>query len=265
MKNIAIFAAFAAFACCFAAEISKEPYRTYDEAVKDILPPCQSGAATHWLTYSKTRGGRISGQSVRILTSGGYWRVSSRTLWSKNRVGTVIALPCGDFIDEGSFKYFANDDSGVMKVMRGKKVGVKVLVSYPNARKPPTETTCHQMVKNLIESGAQIPSSEGRPCRIVGVKRTAMARYGASSVKVDYGDSTNGVVHLVLRDCRPERANKQYIPAVSEGAVADLKSGKIITAEHKRNTGYSSEEIKSMMEQPAKRKNDCPRPPYRTL
>ncbi|MBR1870954.1 MAG: hypothetical protein IJ802_03935 [Kiritimatiellae bacterium] len=219
----------------FAQSASDTDYTTYQEAVIHIAPPYQANAKTHWLNYSKGRGGRMMARSETIaIYNDGSWEVIDSTTYSRNYVGTIFALPCGE--EWNVVNTFTYKDTG--KVTRtGMEIEVPIMISYPNVTKPPQEHVCQQTVKNLCESGMQIPQSDGTPCRIMPVKEAARKRFGAIAARAFYDKSSDGIVRILLQDCRKERENENMYPATSVASAQSTRKNATTTV-HERNKGY---------------------------
>lgn len=156
-----------------------------------------SRASSYSFSATETRWhDRCSGQYVYSDWS---W-VESATLVG----GTIVALPTEDFHEEESFTYI---DSGSRMVVTGKFVTVTVGIYSPG--KEPSGAAKMRTVKNLCESGMNVPAGKDFPAgRIVALKDAAKMRFGASAVDVYYNDHASSKVGFLLFKCDSKKARQ---------------------------------------------------------
>ena len=172
--------------------------------------------------------------------------------YSFNTVGTVLALPLGDFAEMESFDVNAKTAGGEVKKGLSKKIAVNVHISYPSATKPPPEFACQRVVENLVTSGMNIPHSMGKPCRLMPLRQTAMMRYGAKRCYPDYSMSARGTVIFLLEDCDPKRAKPYIVPAIAMGKSGSARAVQedgvnLETRKNEINDGYTADELRELI------------------
>jgi len=232
----------------------RKSYDTYESCRKAVvIPRPPTTGTTSWLTYSSARGaGRFTQYGLWIYCHDGYLFAHYTPTYSCNTVGTVLALPLGDFAEMESYDVNVKDKTGKPKKGLTKKIAVNVHISYPSATKPPPEFACQRMVENLVTSGMNIPNTMGKPCRLMPLRQTAMLRYGAKRCYPDYSMSAQGTVILLLEDCDPKRAKPYIVPAIAVGKAGSARTVaedgvRLEERKNEINDGYTADELRDLI------------------
>lgn len=181
-------------------------------------------SSDEWSRYSVSRSADVwFSSSRREFDMDGNVISSSNFLGTSHHAGTLMALPVGDFVEEGEFYY---GGSGERAKTKGMIVSVKVQLSNGNGSI--SSSAAKRVVENLITSGMTLPKSiMKKPCPIMSLKAALKARFGAKNVKAKQC-SNKGKIYFMLVDCNDNRADSTYLPATPKGAS---KSERIAFAE----------------------------------
>jgi len=228
-------------------QMSYEGYEACRKKV--IIPKPPTAGTTSWLTYSSARGaGRFALYGLWVYNCDGRLFVHYTPTYQFNTVGSILALPLGDFAEMATYDINTKDVNGKPRKGITKKIAVNVHISYSSATKPPPEFACQRMVENLVMSGMNIPHTMGKPCRLMPLRQTAMMRYGAKKCYPDYSMSDKGTVILLLEDCDPKRARPYIVPAIAAekaGSVQSVEDDgvKLEKLKNEINDGYTASEL----------------------
>lgn len=198
--------ALSAFAIVCAANAGRTAdFKNISEVRKQFKP---SGLdPTEW--HGKSELSRTS--SMSITTTHWYSGRTGDYLYSTSWIdsitvasGTIIALPVEDFKEEETFTYF---DADGRTVVTGKLVSVKIGIKASG--KHPNSAAKMRAVKSLCESGAAVPDNNGKPGRIIALKKAVKRKFGASGVDVYYDEHSRSRVKFLVLKCDPGKAHDE--------------------------------------------------------